>query len=73
MSDWRPMDTAPKPTMGDVPIIVDLGNRVDVAFWDDHVDKPGWHSATNHDECYYEPLAPLGWQPMPAPSAQQTS
>jgi hypothetical protein len=69
--NWQPIETAPKPSILDDPIIVwSEIDGIDVAFWEERgrsSHQVGWYSATDHDEWEYERLQPTHWMPLPEP------
>lgn len=65
MSEWRPIETAPKDGT-DILVCVRDTDICLVVDWDDEASRPGWNWATLDGPHYHENLF-SHWMPLPAP------
>jgi len=71
MSDWQPIETAPK----DREILIVRNGKISIAKWDDdrHAKKPKpyWSDWSHQGVSFMRKATPSHWQPLPPPPAHE--
>ncbi len=68
-TDWQPIETAAKRHYARILVLrpSPVGRIVEIAYWDESVQKPFWRSeSTAHlSTAKQRDYAPIAWQPLP--------